>query len=291
MNERVCQEMERVVQTALAEDVGSGDVTTEATVSADREAEGVLVARESLVVSGVAVAEAVFRAVSGALVFERLVKDGVRVDPGEVILRVTGSAAAILTGERVALNLLQHLSGVATVTRRFVEAVAGTGVRILDTRKTTPGLRGLEKQAVVDGGGFNHRIGLYDAILIKDNHLAALAGETDNPVGEAIRRVRERHPGWPVEVEADTVEQVRAGLAAGADLLLLDNMSLELLRESVQLARGRARTEASGGVTLGTVRAIAETGVDRISVGGLTHSARAVDVALDLRWSRARGAV
>jgi nicotinate-nucleotide pyrophosphorylase (carboxylating) len=187
----------------------------------------------------------------------------------------------MLTGERVALNFLQRLCGVATMTRQYVEAVAGTGAVILDTRKTTPGLRWLEKYAVRCGGGRNHRMGLYDAVLIKDNHLAALRGEAPNPIGAAVARVRRQFPGRRVEVEADTLAQVREALEAGADVVLLDNMPVEDLRRAVGLARGRARTEASGGVDLGSVRGIAETGVDYVSVGALTHSARAMDIALD----------
>jgi nicotinate-nucleotide pyrophosphorylase (carboxylating) len=184
----------------------------------------------------------------------------------------------------VALNLLQRLSGIATLTRQYVDAVADTGVSILDTRKTTPGLRCLEKYAVRCGGGRNHRFGLFDAILIKDNHLVALAREQPDPVTAAVRRARARFPGRRVEVEADTPDQVETAVAAGADVVLLDNMSLAGLRESVGLVRGRAKTEASGGVNLGTVRAIAETGVDYISVGALTHSARSVDLALEFEW-------
>jgi nicotinate-nucleotide pyrophosphorylase (carboxylating) len=196
-------------------------------------------------------------------------------------MRVEGLVAPMLTGERVALNLVQRLCGVATLTRQFAKAVEGTGAVILDTRKTTPGLRRLEKYAVRCGGGQNHRFGLYDAVLIKDNHLAALGGPRDGVIVEAVRRAREANPGMVVEVEADTLEQVEWAVEAGADVVLLDNMSVIELRLAVHQVRGRAKTEASGGVTLGTVRAIAETGVDFISVGALTHSARAVDVGLD----------
>jgi nicotinate-nucleotide pyrophosphorylase (carboxylating) len=196
-------------------------------------------------------------------------------------MEVNGPAAAILTAERVALNFVQRLSGIATLTRQFVEAVAGTKTRILDTRKTTPGLRVLEKYAVACGGGVNHRAGLFDAVLIKDNHLATMRNELPNPVAAAVQRAVAECPGRQVEVEVDTLEQVDQALAAGADVILLDNMNLVQLRLAVQKIKGRAQTEASGGVTLATVRQIAETGVDTISVGALTHSARAVDVALD----------
>jgi len=192
----------------------------------------------------------------------------------------------------VALNLLQRLSGVASLTRQYVDRVTGTGAQILDTRKTTPGMRRLEKQAVLHGGGLNHRVGLFDAVLIKDNHLAALAGQDSDPIGIAVKRARERWPGLIVEVEADTLDQAKAAVAAGVDAVLLDNMSLDTLRSAVRWIDGRAMTEASGGVSLETVRAIAETGVDRISVGALTHSARAVDLALDLRLApKSRGSV
>jgi nicotinate-nucleotide pyrophosphorylase (carboxylating) len=207
--------------------------------------------------------------------------DGNEAQQGDTLLGVEGPARALLSGERVALNFVQRLSGIATLTDRFVEAVVGTNARILDTRKTTPGWRRLEKYAVHCGGGQNHRIGLYDMVLIKDNHLAALRDETPNAIAAAVARAREAYPGLQVEVEADTIEQVEQAVAAQADIVLLDNMSLEQLRSAVALCRGRARTEASGNVKLDTVRAIAETGVDFISSGALTHSARAVDIGLD----------
>jgi len=249
-------------------------------------ASALMVARESLVVCGLPLAEAVFKEVSAKVESERLAEDGQRVNRGETLLRLRGPAGAMLTAERVALNFVQRLSGVATLTARFVEAVAGTRARILDTRKTTPGLRQLEKYAVSCGGGTNHRIGLFDRVLIKDNHLAALRHEPPNAIGAAVRRAREKYPKLEVEVEADTLEQVEQALLAKADILLLDNMSNENLRAAVWLVHGRARTEASGGVSLASVRAIAETGVDFISVGALTHSARASDIALDFETAR-----
>ena len=203
------------------------------------------------------------------------------MEPDENLLRISGSARAILTAERVALNFVQRLSGIATLTARFVEAVKGTHARILDTRKTTPGLRRLEKYAVACGGGRNHRFGLFDMALIKDNHLAALRDAEPNAIAAAIHRVREKFPQIKVEVETDTLEQVDEALEAGADLILLDNMSEVQLRQAVQKCRGRAKTEASGGVNLDTVEMIAATGVDFISIGALTHSARAVDIGLD----------
>lgn len=272
-----------MIRAALAEDVGSGDVTTLATVPADALASAVMVAREPLVVCGLPLAEAVFKEVSARLVLAPTAKDGERAGKGQELLAVQGPARAILAAERVSLNFVQRLSGVATLTARFVAAVAGTGARILDTRKTTPGWRQLEKYAVQCGGGINHRLGLYDRILIKDNHLAALRGEAPSAIEAAVRRARAQFPKLIVEVEADTLEQAGQACQAGADVILLDNMSNENLRTAVRLIAGRAKTEASGGVNLASVRAIAETGVDFISVGALTHSAPAVDIALDFR--------
>ena len=269
--------LERVVQAALAEDVGEGDVTTEATVDHDAMGAAELLVREPGVLCGLDVAEAVFRALDPEIRFEPLVEEGAVVDRATAVALVTGPERAILTGERTALNFIGRLSGIATLTRRYVDAVAGTGVTILDTRKTTPGLRALEKHAVACGGGRNHRFGLDDGVLVKDNHLRA-AGS----VREAVERARAT-TDLPVEVECDTLAQLSEALAAGADAILLDNMTPDELRAAVALAGGRARLEASGGVTLETVRAIAETGVDEISVGALTHSARSLDVSLELR--------
>jgi nicotinate-nucleotide pyrophosphorylase (carboxylating) len=270
-----------LVRLALEEDIGSGDVTTRTTVPAATPAKAAIVAREPLVVAGMAVAEEVFRRVSRRIQLRRLVADGQHVSAGDRLLALTGPARAILSAERVALNFLQRLSGVATLTARYVAAVRGTKATILDTRKTTPGLRRLEKYAVRCGGGENHRFGLYDRVLIKDNHLATLRGAKPNPIAVAVARARSRYPRLVVEVEADTLGQVQEAVAAGADVLLLDNMSPARLREAVRRVAGRAKTEASGGVNLETVRQIAEAGVDFISVGALTHSARAVDIALD----------
>ena len=277
-----------IVRRALAEDVGAGDATTLATVPPDAIASALMVAREPLVVCGLPVAEAVFKEVSPKIEMEPQTEDGRRTRRKESLLRLRGPAGAILTAERVALNFMQHLSGVATLTARFVEAVAGTRARILDTRKTTPGLRQLEKYAVACGGGTNHRAGLYDRVLIKDNHLAALRGEAPNAIDAAERRAREKYPALQVEVEADTLEQVEQAVAAKADVILLDNMSNEAMRTAVWLVNGRALVEASGGVTLTTAGEIAATGVDFISVGALTHSARAVDIALDFETGHER---
>ena len=274
-------DIRRAVQAALAEDIGPGDVTTLATVPESATAVAVLVAREPLVVAGLAFAEEAFRQLSPALSSQRGADDGQRSERGAKLLSISGSARAILTAERVALNFVQRLSGIATLTAQFVAAVKGTRAEILDTRKTTPGWRRFEKYAVTCGGGRNHRAGLYDQVLIKDNHLAALRAERPNAIAAAVARARAQFPQLKVEVEADTLAQVGQAVAAGADIILLDNMSTDQLRAAVTLVAGRAQTEASGGVTLATVRALAETGVDFISVGALTHSARAVDIALD----------
>lgn len=268
--------LERIVLAALAEDIGAGDVTTDATVSADAVGTAELLVKERGIVCGLRVAEATFRALDPDVRFEALAADGDSVEAGMAVARVSGSARAILTGERVALNFLGRLSGIATLTRRYVEAIEGTGAVVLDTRKTTPGLRALEKDAVVAGGGRNHRFGLDDAVLIKDNHLRA-AGSLAGAV-ELTRAVSD----LPVEVECESLEQVREALELGVDAILLDNMTLPELREAATLAGEHARLEASGGVNLDTIRAIAEAGVDEISVGALTHSARSLDVSLEL---------
>ena len=269
--------LERIVHSALAEDIGAGDVTTEATVPADAVGTADLLVKERGVVCGLRAAEAVFLALDPDIRFEALARDGDVVEPPAVVARVTGSQRATLTGERVALNFVGRLSGIATLTRRYVDAVEGTGAAVLDTRKTTPGLRALEKHAVASGGGRNHRFGLDDAILIKDNHLRAAGSIT-----AAVELVRAASD-LSIEVECDTLDQVGEALDAGVGAILLDNMTLDQLREAVALVRRRARLEASGGVTLDTIRAIAETGVDEISVGALTHSARSLDVSLELR--------
>jgi nicotinate-nucleotide pyrophosphorylase (carboxylating) len=261
------------VERWLAEDVGDGDLTSMAVIEEDITSTARVLVKEPGVVCGVDVAADIFDRLGASL--EPLAADGDAVEPGPVA-RVEGPARGVLTGERVALNVLGRLSGIATQTRRYVDAVAGTGAVILDTRKTTPGLRALEKYAVACGGGQNHRLGLYDGILIKDNHLRLVPS-----LREGVARAKET--GVPVEVECDTLSQVQDALAAGADSILLDNMSVEELREAVALAGGRVRLEASGGVTLETVRGIAETGVDFISVGALTHSARALDFSLEVQ--------
>jgi nicotinate-nucleotide pyrophosphorylase (carboxylating) len=274
-------EIRQAVQAALAEDIGSGDATTLATVPETATARAVMRAREPLVVAGLDFAEAAFRELSAAIKIERLAKDGQRVNGGEILLKISGLARAILSAERVALNFVQRLSGVATLTAQFVDAIKGTPAQILDTRKTTPGWRRFEKYAVTCGGGHNHRLGLFDLVLIKDNHLAALRDAQPNAIVAAVRRAREKYPQLKIEVEADTLEQAGQAAAAGADIVLLDNMNPVQLRLAVQKVKGRAKTEASGGVNLAGVQTIAKTGVDFISIGALTHSARAVDMGLD----------
>lgn len=271
-----------LIRLALEEDIGPGDVTSLYFIPEDRVAGAFVAVRSAGVVSGVALASGVFSAVDPALSVEVLIPDGSRVASGALVIRVEGSARSILTAERTALNFIQRLSGVATLTSAYVDAVRGTKARILDTRKTTPGYRFLEKQAVVHGGGTNHRLGLYDRAMVKDNHLAAEGGLA--AVQAAILRLKQEKPGVQVELEADHIDQVRAFLKMeGVDHILLDNMGLDELREAVD-ARGdrpSPQLEASGGVTLQTVRVIAETGVDFISVGALTHSAPSLDIGLD----------
>ena len=270
--------IEPIVRAALAEDLGrAGDVTSAACIPDGARMTAAFVARKDGCIAGLDCARIAVRLLDPGARFEALVQDGADVSAGAVLARVEGDARALLAAERTALNLMQRLSGVATLTRAFVRAVAGTRAKIVDTRKTTPGLRALEKHAVRCGGGVNHRFGLDDAILIKDNHVAVCGG-----VAKAVERARAMH-GWlmKVEVEVDTLEQFAEALRAGPDVILLDNFALDAMRKAVAMANGKVALEASGGVTLDTVRAIAETGVDSISVGALTHSAPALDIGLD----------
>jgi nicotinate-nucleotide pyrophosphorylase (carboxylating) len=271
-----------VVQSALAEDVGAGDITTESAIPADQQAEAVIVAKEPCVVAGLPLVEEVFRQIDRSVAVKLLVDEGEAVKTGTRVCILNGPARAILTGERTALNFLQRLSGIATLTRQFVDKIRGTKAKILDTRKTTPTLRALEKYAVAIGGGENHRMGLFDAVMIKDNHRAILGRLGPKALGDSVRAARKNHPHAPVIIESDTLEQVEEALAVGADHILLDNMTPDELREAVRLVAGRAKTEASGGVRLDTIAAIAATGVDYISIGALTHSARAVDFSLEI---------
>lgn len=273
-----------LIKIALLEDIGGGDITTSAIIAKKARGSAEIIAKEGLVVAGLPVAEMVFKALDKRVRFKQLVKDGKRVKRGQIMARVEGRLSSILIGERVALNFLQRLSGIATLTRRFVDKVKGYPVKILDTRKTTPGLRVLEKYAVRTGGGYNHRFGLYDGILIKDNHIR-VAGN----LMEAICRVRESTPASSkdgskvVEVEARDLKEVRQALMEGVDVIMLDNMGLKKVQRAVKLINGRALIEVSGRIGLKNVKEVAKMGVDFISIGYLTHSARAVDISLELR--------
>lgn len=272
-------EIDRIVQNALQEDIGSGDITTAATIDPGTVSRAELVAKEDFILAGIDVARRVFYRLDDKVAFESLSCDGRPVRRGEVFAWIKGEAAVLLQGERVALNLLQRMCGIATLTAQFVKAVEGTGAVIVDTRKTTPGLRILEKYAVRMGGGRNHRTSLYDGVLIKENHIAAAGG-----IATAVRRARDRVSHvLKIEIETQNLKEVGEALEAGADIILLDNMDTATLRQAVELVGGRALTEASGGVNLETVRDIAETGVDFISVGALTHSFRSMDISMLFR--------
>ena len=269
------------IARTLAEDLGQGgDVTSAATIPAGASFDAVMSCRESIVVAGIEIAAAFFGEMDPDVRIELQVEDGDRARPGAILMRLSGNARAMLTAERSALNTLQHLSGIATLTRRYADAIEGTGATLLDTRKTIPGLRLLEKYAARMGGAQNHRLRLDDGLLIKDNHVAVCGG-----VGEAVRAAKAANSGLPVQVEVDAVQQIAPALDAGADRLLLDNMPPPVLREAIALVAGRVPLEASGGVNLETIRAIAETGVDFISVGRITQSAPAVDIGLDYALS------
>lgn len=272
---------EDLVGLAIAEDIGSGDVTARWFTGAERKASAVIVAKEPCCLAGVGVCAEVFSRVDAALQMAVLEKDGAPLKPGDRVLKIEGTAASILTGERTALNFIQRLSGVATMAKKYVEAVRGTGAVILDTRKTTPGMRLLEKAAVAAGGATNHRTGLYDMVMVKDNHLAA--GTTLDEIQAAIDRAKAANPALRIEIEADTLEQAGAFFQLrGVDVVLLDNMSPATLRQAVRRHPPHIRLEASGGITLANIREIAETGVDFISIGAITHSAPAIDFSLEL---------
>lgn len=279
------EKVHTLVKLALVEDIGNGDITTELTVPADMSGRMRFVSRQSAVIAGLVLVEPIYRELSRQVQCELMVAEGDTVGRGQVVARVAGPMRALLAGERLALNFLQHLSGVATLTRRFVDAVAGTSADILDTRKTTPGLRYLEKYAVRVGGGVNHRMGLYDQVLIKDNHLACLSGGGRENLSAVVKRLRTHAPDVVIEVEVEDLTQLDEVLKAGVDIVLLDNMSLAQLAQAVDRTDGLAKRpllEVSGGVTFETVGAIARAGVDRISVGMLTHSVPAVDIAADV---------
>ena len=271
-----------IIETALREDIGAGDITTTATVDKKAEGSAEIIVKEGLIVAGILIAEAVFKTVDAGIAFKAFVKDGESVKKGKTIARISGRLSSLLAGERVALNFLQRLSGIATLTSCFVAKVKGYRAKILDTRKTTPGLRILEKYAVRMGGGFNHRFGLCDGILIKDNHIAAVGSIT-----EAVLRARENIPhNMLIEVEAKNLDEVRGAILAGADVIMLDNMKPAVMKQAVKIIGKKALIEASGGVNLQNVMVIAKTGVDFISVGALTHSARAVDISMEVVSSR-----
>jgi nicotinate-nucleotide pyrophosphorylase (carboxylating) len=275
-------QIEEIIDRALAEDLGKSDVTTEALIPSSLLGTGFIIAKQEGILAGTEVTKQIFLRVDPQLDVEILLVDGTRVKPGNKVIKVSGSVAGILKAERVALNFLHRLSGIASETNRYVKAVEGLPVRLMDTRKTTPGLRSLEKYAVRVGGGGSHRMSLSDGILIKDNHLAALRSQKLN-IKEIIAKVRKNAPQrLPVEVEVGSVSEALEALEAGADIIMLDNMNLEDMRKAVKSIHGRALIEASGGITLDTVRAVAETGVDFISIGALTHSVKVLDISLEL---------
>ncbi|TGU72153.1 carboxylating nicotinate-nucleotide diphosphorylase [Geomonas terrae] len=269
-------QIDNIIDNALAEDIHTGDITTLSVLTRPRRMRARLVAKEAMVLSGIDVARRVFARLDADITFTAEFQDGARLEKGDIIARMEGDAASLLQGERVSLNLLQRMSGIATQTAAFVQELEGTGARVVDTRKTTPGLRVLEKYSVRVGGGTNHRTGLYDGVLIKENHIAAAGG-----IPEAVRAARAYIPHTlKIEVETETLDEVQQALDAGADIIMLDNMSLDQMTEAVQLIDKRALVEASGGVNLKTIRSIALTGVDIISVGALTHSVRATDISM-----------
>lgn len=277
-------ELRNMIERFLCEDIGAGDLTTNSIVQADAVSHGYVISRESGVVAGLLLAKMVFQVLDPGIEFRALARDGDKIDRGMVLAEISGNARAILTGERLALNLLQHLSGIATRTARLVELAAGKKSRIVDTRKTTPGLRIIEKYAVRVGGGYNHRFGLFDAVLIKDNHIKIAGGIT-----QAVDAARRGSPHTArIEVEVEDLAGVNEALAAGADIIMLDNMPAERMREAVGLIAGRALVEASGGVMEENIRAVAEAGVDLISVGALTHSVRSLDISLDIKEIKRR---
>jgi nicotinate-nucleotide pyrophosphorylase (carboxylating) len=271
--------VKKIIEKSLSEDIGPGDVTSEATIPAGSTSAAEMLAKQDLVLAGLDVSLEVFHFLDAAIQFTRFAQDGDRIKSGKVIARVSGSTRVLLAGERVALNLLQHMSGIATLTSKYVEQLKGLKAQALDTRKTLPGLRQLEKYAVRMGGGTNHRFGLYDGVLIKDNHIKAGGG-----IAKAIESARRKaHHLLKIEVETKTLDEVREALAAKADIIMLDNMPLDMIREAVKLINGQAPIEASGNITFETIREIGETGVDFISSGSLTHSAPAADISMKIK--------
>jgi nicotinate-nucleotide pyrophosphorylase (carboxylating) len=269
-------QIEPIIENALREDIGSGDITTNLLFPEYSECRAIIIAKEEGIVAGLPIAEMVFKRLDEGILWNEKKREGDSVKPGDTLAEIQGRTRAILTGERVALNLLQRLSGIATLTSRFVKAVEGLPVKIMDTRKTAPGLRILDKYGVSVGGGYNHRFGLYDGVLIKDNHIRLAGG-----ISRAVRLIREGiKTGLKIEVETSTLEEVREALEAGADIIMLDNMPVSIMKRAVEMIGGNALTEASGGINLENVREVAETGVDFISIGALTHSPRALDIGL-----------
>ncbi len=270
------RKVDLIIENTLEEDLGSGDVTTDAIFSVDDTCEALIIGKEEGIIAGIPIAQRVFQKLAPEVTVAQKLKDGEHVNPGDEILVIKGSIHAVLSGERLSLNLLQRMSGIATATSKYVAAISGYRTRILDTRKTAPGLRVLDKYAVSIGGGCNHRFGLYDAVLIKDNHID-FAGNISN----AVEIVRSKYQSkFKVEVETSTLDEVREALKAGADIIMLDNMTVEMMEEAVRIINGKSITEASGGITLDNVRQIADTGVDFISVGAITHSSPALDIGL-----------
>lgn len=271
-------EVQRVIDNAIREDIGEGDVTTLALFDRNSRSRAAFVAKEDGVLAGIPFARAVFDRIGDTMDLDQRLNDGERIRKGDIIAELSGRSRDILSGERLALNILQRLCGIATITSRYVEEVSDLNVRIVDTRKTTPGLRVLEKYAVTVGGGFNHRMGLYDAVMIKDNHIKAAGG-----IRQAVSGIRSKYGGqFQIEVETQSADQVGEALKSGCDIIMLDNMALDDMRKSVRLVNGRVLLEASGGITLETVRSVAETGVDMISVGAITHSVKSIDISLDI---------
>ncbi len=274
-----------LVQQALSEDVGAGDITTIALIPEEERAEAIIVARQRLAVAGLPLAEMVFTALDPEINCDIEAREGDLVEEGTILMRISGRARTILTGERTALNFIQHLCGIATHTARFVDKIESGKTIILDTRKTIPGYRKLQKYAVLMGGGENHRFGLYDSILIKDNHLALVAGKGPGRIKRAVLMSREAYPEKAVEIEVESIDELNEALDAGAEAVLLDNFSSEELAQAVRIGGDKTRLEASGGINLETISAMASTGIETISLGCLTHSAPAADIALDLKYS------
>jgi len=275
MTDELMQAAQPLIELAIAEDIGPGDATSEAVIASSQSLHGAIVAKETGVIAGLPIAKAVFERVDASLWFNAHVRDGAVVQVGDVIAEVSGPGRKLLAAERIALNFLQHLSGIATCTQAFVRAIEGSNARILDTRKTHPGYRRLEKYAVRMGGGENHRISLYDMILIKDNHIAAAGG-----ISAAVEQARQAYPDLPIEIEVERMDQLEEALTLNVDRIMLDNMDLDMMRAAVQLAAGRTPLEASGNVDLSYVTDVAATGVDYISIGALTHSAPALDISM-----------